>query len=234
MMLEKLLRPTSIKILEILNSRGEKSLTIISKTIGLSKPGTSKHLKDLISIGVVKQREEKSSKGIETFYSINQFTLMLVFNPQEKTIINIISKSDFKLSQILLEQEQLEDNEFKNDLKLLLEKMETLNKKDIPIYIILFGSVARNEGTWKSDIDLAFIDYNWSQEKKQNIENLIAEVTLKTEHQIKPKFIHKLEFENNNTLIINEIKESGVIIFGDIFRREKIWKEMKRYKNITI
>lgn len=230
-MLEKLFRPNSIKIIELLISEGESSLTVISKRIGLSKPGASKHLKDLVSIGVIKQREEKNSVGIETFYSIKQFTFMLVLNPIEKSIINIKTDSSFPLPLLLLEQ--LDNNEFKEDIKKLLEKILKTDKEKIPIFIILFGSVARGEGTWKSDIDLAFIHYVWDIPKRKHIEEIIAETTLETEHQIKPHFIEKLDFENKDSLIINEIKETGLIIFGDIFRRKIIWREMKRYKNFT-
>jgi len=231
-MLEKILRKTSRKILEYLNAEGEKSLSVMTGSLGLSKPAVIKHLKELESIGIVSKRKEKTETGVETFYSLNRFSLVMIFNPENKTMINIKSFSDFKLQHLLLEQ--VEDEEFKEDLREFLTGVAELGEEDLPRYIILFGSVARGEGTWKSDVDVALLDLKWERDAKKKIEELISDVTMGAKHPLKPHFLALLEFEGGDSLLIKEIKESGLVIYGDIFRRRNLWREMKRYRNIIL
>ena len=234
-MLKKMLRKTSKDILEILIAEGEKSLSEITERIRLSKPAVSEHLKDLESIGILSKRKEKTETGIETLYSLKQFMLALILNPASRSVISIKSFSPFSPSLLLLEQ--IEENEFKEDLKKFLEAILKLKEKQKPSYIILFGSVARGEGTWKSDIDLCILHRNWNESdgpSKKQIEELISQVVMETMHNIKPHFFELLEFEEGNSLLLKEIKDSGFIIYGNIYGREHLWSQMKRYKNITL
>ena len=113
-MMERILKSTPKKIIETL-AGGEKSLTEIADKLGLSKPGVSKHLKELKSIEVVTERKEKSETGIENFYSLNHFVLTLIINPGGRSIIGFRSKGPFSPRLPLLEQ--IEEGEFKKDLK---------------------------------------------------------------------------------------------------------------------
>ena len=231
-MMERILKSTSKKIIETLTSEGEKSLTEIADKLGLSKPGVSKHLKELKSIEVVTERKEKTETGIENFYSLNHFVLTLIINPGGRSIIGFRSKGPFSPRLLLLEQ--VEEGEFKKDLKKFLEAVVRLDEEKRPEYIILFGSVARGEGTWKSDIDLCILHLIWDELDKSEMEELISRVVMKTKHAIKPHFLNLLEFESGKSMLNKEIKESGLVIYGDIYGRDELWRQMKRYKSIML
>lgn len=234
-MIEKMLKNTSKKIIEILASEGERSLSEITESLNLSKPAVSKHLKELKSIKVVSERKDKTRSGVETFYSLNHFLLTLIINPAGKSIIGIKGSEPFSLPLLLLEQ--VEEGEFKEDLRRLLEAVVRLNKKKRPSYIILFGSVARGKGTWKSDIDLCLLHRKWDEPdgpSKRQVQELISQVVMDTKHTIKPHFFGFLKFEESDSMLIKEIKDSGLVIYGDIYGRNELWRQMKRYKNIVI
>ena len=231
-MMERILKSTPKKIIETLISEGEKSLTEIADKLGLSKPGVSKHLKELKSIEVVTERKEKTETGIENFYSLNHFALTLIINPGGRSIIGFRSKGPFSPRLPLLEQ--IEEGEFKKDLKKFLEAVVRLDEEKRPEYIILFGSVARGEGTWKSDIDLCILHLIWDELDKSEMEELISQVVMKTKHAIKPHFLNLLEFESGKSMLNKEIKESGLVIYGDIYGRDELWRQMKRYKSIML
>ncbi len=234
-MIERILKSTSKKIIEMLVSEGEKSLTEIADKLGLSKPGVSKHLKELKSIEVVTEKKNKTETGIEAFYSLNHFVLTLIINPGGRSIIGFRTKGPFSPRLLLLEQ--VEEGEFKEDLRKLLEAVIGLDEEKRPGYIILFGSVAQGRGSWKSDIDLCILHRRWDEEdgaSKREIEELISQVVMETKHMIKPHFVDLLEFEGGDSMLNKEIKDSGLVIYGDVYGRDNLWRQMKRYKSITL
>ncbi|MEE9115972.1 MAG: hypothetical protein V3U09_03650, partial [Thermoplasmata archaeon] len=64
-------------------------------------------------------------------------------------------------------------------------------------------------------------------------EGVVSDVNMDTRHQIKPQFFDKLQFVNSDSMLVKEIRESGTVIYCDIFERREIWEVMERYKNIT-
>jgi len=233
-MFEKLLREKSKQVLEYLISEEEASLTEITRHLGISKPGASKHLKDLMTLGIIVERKEISAIGIEKFYSVKPFTMMLLFNPKNRAILNISTSSQFSLPLLL--SEQLRDDEFKDDITRLLSKIQRLPSTKRPEYVILFGSVAQMQGTWKSDIDIALIAKKWDEKSKRHLHKLTSEISLEAKHQIKPVFINKTDFQKmeSGQSLIREIKDTGMIIHGNLFGDDRIWDQMKRYRNITL
>lgn len=230
-MLERVLGNTQRRIVEYLTREGERSLSDITERMNLSKPSVSRHLKELVDLGMVKERKERTSAGRESFYSPKRFALLLVVNPDARSIVSIETQSRFSLPFLLLEQ--VKDDEFKEDLEVLLSAISRLKEDERPIAVILFGSVAEGKGTWKSDIDVAILSLTWDEISKRRMEEVISDVSMKTKHQIKPHFLEKLQFEGGESMVVKEIKRSGVIIYGDLFRRRTPWKEMERYKSIT-
>ena len=230
-MLERVLGDTKRRIVEHLIREGERSLSHITEKMSLSKPSVSRHLKELVDLGMVKERKERTSAGRESLYSPNRFALLLVINPDAGSIVSIETQSRFSLPFLLLEQ--VKDDEFKRDLEALLDAISRLKEDERPIAIILFGSVAEGKGTWKSDIDAAFLSSNWDEASKGKMAELISDANMKTKHQIKPCFLEKLQMEGEESALVKEIRMSGMIIYGDLFGRRVPWKEMRRYKSIT-
>lgn len=227
-----LFKETTKRIIESLLI-GKKSLTELADLLNISKPTLQqKYLGTLEELGIVTKSLEKNSKGREAYYHLERFSLFLSINPENKRGISFTTSSRFQLPAMLLEQ--IPNSEFREDLILLMDRIGDVARPDGSSYIMVFGSVARGEGTWKSDIDIAVLQPQWDDGPRKAYLDLLSEITMITKHQIKPQFFSFEEFENGESALIREIKDSGIVIFGDIFEGENIWSEMKRYRNITI
>ncbi len=211
---------------QILNklTSGKKTLSELAQALNISKPALIKQLAELEQRKIIEKRIEKTSVGREAAYELKRFTSF--FSLDQSRAIRIETDAEFDPACLLLEQ--VREAEFKSDLHILLKAIcRKLSKDD---FIILFGSVAQGRGTWKSDIDIAVLSSRDAEWKRQ-VENLIAEASQKAAHQIKPKFIDFAAFKTNDSLFMREIKEVGIVLFGDLFGGG-IWKELKRYRNI--
>lgn len=211
------------KIIELL-AKKERSLTEITESLGISKSGTLKHLKSLTESKMISKIIRTTEDGRESFYSLNNYTFFFSINPTTNSIIEFRTLQIFKLHRLLLEQ--IPQEKFKRDLKTLFKTLKN------PPFTILFGSVAKGEATWKSDIDILFLKRNWKKEERESIQNTISEVNMEIKHQIKPTLNTISQFNKNSTLA-TEIKESGIVIYGELNEHPKIWKMMKRYRNFS-
>lgn len=217
------LTETQRKIIELL-ARDQKTLTEITNKLEISKSGALKQLDKLVDSNLISKKIETTEIGRESIYSLNNFTYFFSLNPGSDSIIQVKTTSSFRLPFLLLEQ--VEQEKFKNEIKELFKRLEE------PPFTILYGSVAKGEGTWKSDIDLMFLKESWSKKEKESINDIISEVNMEIDHQITSKFRTFSRFKKGKSLV-EEIKDSGIIIYDDLYERSKIWQRMKRYKSIT-
>ncbi len=230
-MLDRLFNRTQRRMISYLTESGERSLPDITEWMSLSKPTVSRQLKDMVDLGVVSERVEKTETGRTAVYSLNRFTYVLILNPSARAVLSIQSRSEFEPQFLLLEQ--LKEDEFKDDMRRLLGAIHRLKRGKRPISLILFGSVAVDKGTWKSDIDIAVIGLDWDKTRKDSIDKLISDVNMETKHQIKAHYIEKLQLLGEESLLVKEVKTTGLVIYADIFERAEIWKQMMRYKSIV-
>lgn len=211
------------KIIEFL-AKKDRTLTEITNKLNISKAATLKHLKKLREADLISKKMETTEVGRESTYSLNDFTYLLSLDPDSDTIIQFKTKSKFKLPLLLLEQ--IEQKEFKEELKELFDRLED------PPLTILYGSIAKGKGTWKSDIDLLFLKEKWSDKEKGSIQDEIAEVNMKIDHQINSEFRTFPQFEKGTTLM-EEVKEDGIVIYDQLYEHQEIWQKMKRYRNFS-
>ena len=217
------LTETQRTIIELL-ARDQKTLTEITNKLEISKSGALKQLDKLVDSNLISKKIETTEIGRESIYSLNNFTYFFSLNPGSDSIIQVKTTSSFRLPFLLLEQ--VEQEKFKNEIKELFKRLEE------PPFTILYGSVAKGEGTWKSDIDLMFLKESWSKKEKESINDIISEVNMEIDHQITSKFRTFSRFKKGKSLV-EEIKDSGIIIYDDLYERSKIWQRMKKYKSIT-
>lgn len=217
------LPPPQKKIIELL-AKKERSLTELSKSLEMSKSGVLKHLDKLMSSDMIKKQMVTNEKGRESVYSLKNTSYFLSLNPDNDSIIEFTTHFTFELKYLLAEQ--VPQQNIREEIKILLK-----NLKDIP-FTIIYGSAAKGESTWKSDIDILFLNDIWSDQDKEDIQDEISEINMELDHQVKPIFKTFSEFKEQSSLI-NEIKTEGIIIYGDIFTRHEVWKVMKRYRNFT-
>ncbi|MGM0405689.1 MAG: ArsR family transcriptional regulator [Thermoplasmatota archaeon] len=207
------------KIIELLTS-DKKTLTELTNSLGISKSGTLKHLKQLTNSEIISKKLITTEDGRESVYSLNRYTYFFSINPDTESIIEFNTHQKFILEHLLLEQ--VPQKQFKSELKTLFENLKK------PPFTILYGSTAEGKATWKSDIDILFLKEKWDD--RESIINIISDVNMEIEHQIKPEFKNFDQFKKQTTLM-EEIKDSGIVIYGELDEHPEIWKKMKRYRN---
>ncbi len=202
---------------------GEKNLTELAKSLEMSKSGVLKHLEKLLEAGIVRKEMVTTEIGRESVYSLRRTSFFLSFDPGTSSIINIKTHSSFDPRYILTEQ--ISQPEIRKEIKFLLNSL-----RDVP-FTVLFGSTAQGKATWKSDIDILFLKEGWSNESIDQLKEELSGINMELNHQIKPIFKTFSEFKKGEDLL-EEIKQEGIIIYGDIFDLKEIWQMMKRYKSI--
>jgi len=209
-------------ILELLSLKN-RSLTELSTQLDMSKAGALKHLDSLMGNELIRKEMIINEKGRESIYSLNRTTYLLSIDPESDSILELKTHSIFEFECLLVEQ--VPQQEFRDDLRTFFTEMK--NKP----FAIVYGSVARGEGTWKSDIDILFLGEKWKNQER--VEDNISEINMKLKHQIKPLFRTFSEFKKDDHLS-REIKEDGIIIYNDLFSYPNVWKQMKRYRNFIL
>lgn len=98
----------------------------------------------------------------------------------------------------------------------IANKMKTALAKDIPIISFrIFGSCAREEETFDSDIDVFIEVETLSQQDKKHIRDITWQIGLDTETVISPLIFSRDEIENSplrSSSIVQNIMREGIAI----------------------
>jgi len=217
------------RIVEILLT-DNKTLPEIASALGISKPGTSKYLKKLEELNIVKGTYERNADGRTIRYSLQPFHMVFSIDPQLKTTLNFRADDALDTDFILLGY--IPQKEFRKEAK---EYLNQISKVDFtPYIIILYGSVSQGSAHRKSDIDLLVLKESWSKKDKDQVLEKIADASNKCDHQVKPLFKSVKEFENMDKSLQKQIKENGIILYEKGKQWGRIKNQLKRYKVITI
>lgn len=225
----ELLNKHEKQIIEILIQK-DKTLPEISAILGISKPATSKHLKKLEEVKIVKGTYELNSVGRTIKYSLQPFQIIFSIDPKNKSIIAF--KADDSLDTDNIYLGHIKQKEFRVEVK---KYLEGINNTDFENYmIILYGSVAQGNAHRKSDIDLLFLKESWSKKDKDKILDKIAIVTNNCYHQAKPLFKSVKDYEDMDKTLKKQIKEKGIILYEKGKQWGRIKQQLLRYRIITI
>ncbi|MEE9237423.1 MAG: nucleotidyltransferase domain-containing protein [Thermoplasmata archaeon] len=241
-MLRKALGPSLRVILQALLVEA-KTLSELGSVTAKSKPTLLKHLRFLDESGLVTKTVQVTKTGRETSYSINPYTLFLHIDPRKKAFITFETPDDIELPLLLAEQ--VPQKEFRSDVKIyLLGVADECRDWHPQPTVIVFGSVARGEATWKSDIDVLFVLRDKMSDKagraltyliaEDVLRGRLAEATSEAEHLMRPHFTGIEEFIKEDKGIMREAKSEGILIFGDLNAGWDIWQQLERYRSITI
>ena len=231
-MYELIFKDTAKLIIESLLD-GKKTLTQLSHELELTKPALQqKYLSNFERMGLIKKSLQKTKKGREAYFELLPFTIHISFDPEANSVISIVSRSRFGYRNILLEQ--IKDERFRNDMGFLMDEICTLSRPKRPDFIILYGSIAKEEGSDRSDIDIALIRKRWSKKDKESYIDLISNASINALHIMKPVFITQDDLIGGRNELIKEIRKTGKIVYGDFFKGKDIWRKMQTYRNITI
>ena len=219
------------KMNQIINQliKDNKSLTQLTKNIKVSKPTMLKYLNQLEDVGLINSYIKITKFGREKWYRISEYSQIISINPK-KGIIN------FKIDEPLNHNNpligQIPQMEFRKHAKTYLEQINENFK--LPVIIIIYGSIARNQGTAKSDLDILFlIKDKWNKDLKNIIMEALYQGAVETQLQAKPLFKTLDEFIKSNETITKNIKKDGIII-KDSLDSELLWRTMTRYWSISI
>lgn len=216
------------RIIELLLT-ADKTLPELATALGRSKPGTSKYLKKLEELHIVKGTYERNFDGRTIRYHLQPFHMVLSIDPQSKTILSF--SADDALDTEFLALGFIPQKEFRDEVK---DYLKELQKTDMQrLTVVLYGSVAQGIATRKSDIDILLIKEEWTKNEQNSILRLLADTSEKTAHPAKPLFLSSSEFERMDVVLKKEIKDHGVILFERGSPWETIRKDLRRYTTIT-
>jgi len=225
----ELLNDYEKRIIELIAER-DRTLTEISKELGLSKPATSKYLKKLEEQGIIRGRYERNREGRVICYALEGFHILFSVDPGNRAIVYLKADEPFDAEYPFLGY--IPQKEFREEVRRYLSEV---TRADFDKYmIILYGSVAKGSAHRKSDIDLLFLKEEWSGKDKGKILTLLANASEKCNHKANPVFKTIEEFDRLDESLKREIKEWGIVLYERGEGWNQIKQKMKRYRSITI
>jgi predicted nucleotidyltransferase len=223
-----LFNPPQKLIIELLLT-SDKTLPELAAALGRSKPGTSKYLKRLDELHIVKGTYERNVDGRTIRYHLQPFHMVLSIDPPSKTAFSF--SADDAIDTEFLSLGFIPQKEFRDEVKHYLKE---LRKTDIRrLTVVLYGSVAQGVASRKSDIDLLLIKEGWTKNEQNSILRLLADASERTTHPAKPLFLNVSKFEQMDPPLKKEINDHGVILFERGSPWETIRKDLRIYKTIT-
>lgn len=215
---------TKKKVVNLLLDGG-KSLIELSEKVDMSKPALLKHLDSLEDKGVVQSFKEKSRSGRRKIYKLKDFSTCFSVS-EEGYAVYFEADSAFNPKFPLVNQ--IPQKKLRNAV---LEYLKAVEGVKSPLSVIIFGSVARGEATWKSDIDAMFFSDSW-KDKEDIILEKLSDISMNEdiETSMSPHFHLYGDLEKGGRLI-KEVKKEGIVAHTT-GEDEKLWKFLERYGTI--
>lgn len=227
-----LLRPSTQRVLGCLLS-GQRSLTEIAELTGLSKPTLLPVLRRLVDSGWVARVELRQPTGRAVAYRLIGGSLHLEVRPDTGIALRWLARGEqddqFPLAT------QVEDPAIREEVLVVLRHLRKRWRKDFDerfYTIILYGSAARGETTWKSDIDLMFVgEHDDPGLVDEVVRDALAEVQEFVTHPVRGSFVEREDFLEGTSRLVKEAQNEGLILVAS--RRDPIWTKLTRYTNIS-
>lgn len=209
-------------------AEGERTLAELSDTAEISKQGVLKHLNSLEEEGMIKSRLEKGEQGRVRIFSLKDFTELISIR-EEGFIVSF--KSDSHLDPRYPLAAQIPQAELRKQVKKYLEAVGASSIR--PLSVVVFGSVARGEATWKSDIDALFLTESWTEEKEEGILDALSDASVKeeeVERSLNPNFRDYSELDSGGSFM-EEVLSNGMLVYTTE-EVDLTWEHLKRYESI--
>lgn len=224
-----LLRPTPRKILGAMLG-GASSLTELARATRMSKPALIPWLKALAALGVVRHERVPTPEGTEARYHLQDASLHVSVDSARGVVLSWASASAFEPDLPLLGQ--VPQPEVRAEVATFLRALGR-GAPDVAAdaAIVLFGSGARGDATWKSDIDLIVLTDAAGADVA--VGKAAFETDLGSQHAIRPLVASPNEFAAARKRIFQEAAREGIIVWAP--RGENApWSRMDRYKRISL
>jgi predicted nucleotidyltransferase len=212
---------------------GQRTLTELADLTRLSKPTLLPVLKRLTDLGWVSRVELRQTTGREVAYRLVGGSLHFEVRPDTGTILQWASLGEQDDQFPLVSQ--VEDLQVREELLIVLRQLRKKWRKDFDqrfYTVVLYGSAARDEVTWKSDIDLMFVgDHEDPGLVSEVVQDAIADVQEFVSHPVRGVFETRKDFLAGEGRLVKEAAQEGMILVAS--RRDPIWRAMKRYTSIS-
>lgn len=238
-----LFRPAPRRILDALLA-GARSLTELSDETGLRKPSLQPHLKELAALGIIQRDSVATTMGREVRYRLRSASLHLDLGELPGVALGWATSGfvdwQFPLTgQVPQEKPREEVVRF---LRLLGPVLSARFEGEAwhRSFVLLYGSAARGEATWKSDLDLLVLlpDPPWNG-LEAAVDDVVSTVQMAGPHALSVRLAEKTAFVRSKKAMDREIAEEGIVVWGPRPRAGEevsraVWARMKRYKGISI
>lgn len=230
---ELLFRKSSRAILRHL-SGGPLTLTQLSSAVGSAKPTVLRAIEPLVREGFVIARDKETPVGREREYEARAFSLH--WSTQYGVNVEWCGKGNVPFRHALTCQIPAED--VRSDVIRIIQAVEDLGAVR---FIILFGSTARGEQNWKSDIDVLFLltgDPHGIRTMREHIRGELADPDLSLTRRYEAFFETVADFLSADKPVIRASKEDGIVVYGDPDPGKgaggvEVWHSLQRYKPIS-
>lgn len=209
---------------------GPRSLSALESETGRSKPALLTQLRALEADGLVQKETSTTRVGRETRYSLRPYTYVLRIDPDTGTALTLRASEALDVGDLLVGQ--VPQAELRRDVRAYLASLaRAFRGSATRPWVILFGSVARGEATWKSDID-ALLILPPGRAAEAGLRRALSRAAPEADHLLKPHFVTLEAFLRSHEGIVAEAREQGIVVWEGS-RGAEIWRQLKRYRSIS-
>lgn len=226
-----LFKPSVRRILDALLA-GSSTLTELARETHLAKSTLLPHLKALAALGVIHGERVRTPTGSEARYRLRDVSLHISIDASRSAALTWATPGPWMSDLPLLAQ--VPQLEVRAEIARALHSLRNaLGRESEDLVIVLFGSAARGEATWKSDIDLIILIEARDGPAERKIQDAIFNAQVGTQHAFSPSFIARAEWPESRKRIVAEAMQEGLVIWAP--RGENApWSTMKRCRAITL
>jgi predicted nucleotidyltransferase len=225
-----LLRPSGRRVVNLLLS-GPRTLTELAAETGLTKPSLLPTLRQLAMLGIVERTEIRTPEGRATSYRLLSASLHVEVRGEGVAVSWATTgpvPDDFPLAA------QVEDPLIRSEALVALRSLRSGLPQAMPtLFIVLYGSAAAGQTTWKSDIDLLVVMRDEDVDAWENVVDRIADVQHLVTHAVRAEVTGRTAFLAGKSKIEREAAERGLVLWGPREVNE-LWQRMERHRSISL
>lgn len=213
---------------------GPRTLTDLVKQTGLSKPVVHRYGKELSDAGFVRRIEERTHRGRQVSFAVLDATVHFEIREAPGIVLQWIALGKTWPDHPLVGQvaDPGAREEVAKALTILGAALE--GERWDETQAILFGSVARGEHTWKSDIDLLLVsDAADDARFRDDARDAIASMQQEFRHPPRLHFAKATSFTAGRHRLGPAVYDEGVMVYDGIGGNTQTWKTLRRYKRIS-
>lgn len=226
------LRPVPLRLLSALLS-GPKSPTELAARTGVTKAALYRYLRGLQDLGFVRQE----GRGRATRYTVASGSLHLELRPEAGIAMHWLSPGP--VDPEVPWASQIADPATRHEVLVALTGLRTAVQAISDVlwqdaFVVLFGSFARGQATWKSDVDILLVHEGaWADEQLDLLGEILPDINEQLDHRLELHMATGDDFLAQRKQIHKEAATDGIVLHAPL-EGDRLWIPMTRYKNISL